>query len=111
MRQLNSRDRALRVHEPRDAREWFDMLVTPDAHVFGSDATFSRNGGRFHDGESDPAGCSTAKMNEMPIVCQTVVGTVLAHWRHHDPIPKGDPSNRQRTEQVNVWYFPIMVDA
>src|SRR5205823_83074 len=70
-----------------------------------------RNRRRLDYGESDPACSPAANVNQMPIVRETVVGAVLAHRRHYDPIPKGDPSYRKRTEQINVGDFPVMVHA
>jgi hypothetical protein len=33
VRKLNPRNRALLLHEPRDARQALDMLVLPDAEI------------------------------------------------------------------------------
>jgi hypothetical protein len=109
--QLNSCDRALRLYEAGYSGEWLNVLFAPDAHILGSDTTLSRNGCRLHHGEPDPARRSAAEMDQVPIVGQSILGAVLTHRRHNDPIPKGHASDRQRTEEIEVGHFPIMVHA
>jgi hypothetical protein len=109
--QLNSGNRALRVYEAGYSGERLDVLLAPDPHILGSNPTISGNSRRLYDGQSDSACGSAAKVHQMPIVRQSVVGTVLTHRRHHDPIPKRDTSDRQRTEEIDFGHFPIMFRA
>ena len=111
MSQLNSCDRALRLYEAGYSGEWLNVLFAPDAHIFGSDTPLSRNGCRLHHGEPHSARGSAAEVDQVPIVGQPIVGAVLTHRRHNDPIPEGHASDRQRTEQIDVGHFPIMVYA
>ena len=40
VRELHAGDAALLVHESHDAREHLDVIVFPDAEIFGTDAAF-----------------------------------------------------------------------
>jgi hypothetical protein len=45
----------------------------------------------------------------MPVIGQTLLSGVLAHRRHDNPVPERDATDRQRTEQVHLGNFPVVV--
>ena len=109
MGQLNAGDRPLGVDESGDPRQRFDVLLAPDAHVPGGNPSLGGDGGRLDHDKSDPARGSAAEVDQVPVVGQPVVGAVLAHRRHHDPIAKRDAPDRQRAEQVDFGNFAVVV--
>src|SRR5262249_46729310 len=60
---LNGRDRALRLHESSNAAKRFDVLIAPDAHVAGRDATFWRHCGRLDEYQTSTAHRTAAQMH------------------------------------------------
>ncbi|HMF38476.1 MAG TPA: malic enzyme-like NAD(P)-binding protein [Isosphaeraceae bacterium] len=95
------------MDEPGDTRQWFDVLLTPDAHVLEGNPSLGGNGGRLHHDESDFTCLSAAKVDDVPVGGQPVVSAVLTHRRHHDPIAEGDTPDRQRVEQVDFGNFKV----
>ena len=109
MGQLNAGNRALGVHETGDAGQWFDMPVAPNPHVAGRDPPVAGDGRCLDHHQGHPAGRSAAKMHQVPIAGHPLLGDVLAHGRHHDPVAEGDAPNRQRAEQIDLRHFPVVV--
>jgi hypothetical protein len=99
------------VNEPRNARQRFDVLLAPDSHVLWGDPPLGADGRRLHHNKSHSAGSAAAQMDKVPVVGQPVVGTVLAHGRHDDPIAKRDAPNGEWAQQIEFWNFPVMLGA
>ena len=109
--QLNAGDCSLGMNEAGDARQGLDVLVAPNAHVLRRDSSLGGDGRRLDHDQSDAACRPAAQMHEVPIVGQPVVGAVLTHRRHDDPIAKRDAANRQRAEQVDIGNLPVMLGS
>ena len=73
-----------------------------DASVAGDSRGFDH-----HQGHA--AGGPAPEMDQMPVVRQPVLGDVLAHRGHHDPIAKCHPADRERAEEVDLGHFAIVV--
>ena len=109
MGQLNPGDGSLRADEPGYAGQRLDVLVGPDAHVRGRDAAVAGHGRRLDHDQCRPASSTSSQMHEVPVVGQTFLGTVLAHWGHGDAVAKGNTPDRQRTEQVYSRYLAVVL--
>src|SRR5579864_1777246 len=67
MGNLNCRNRAVLLHESGDSREYFDVLIFPNAQVTGSNAPPRFHRRRFSDHQTSPANSPAPEMNQMPI--------------------------------------------
>ena len=97
------------VDEAGDPGQRLHVPVVPDAQVGGGAAAVARHGGRLHDHQGHAADRPAAEVDEVPVVGQPLLGAVLAHRRHDDPVAEGDPPDRQRAEQVRLGHFPVVV--
>jgi hypothetical protein len=88
--QLNTGADALRMDEADDLLEAWDVRIFPDAKVSGGDAAFREDGGSLEQDEARTTLSATAKMDEMPVVGESVLRRILAHGRDADAIGKGD---------------------
>jgi len=88
--QLHAGYAALRRNEFIDAPKHGQVLVFPDAEVFGADAAFGRYRRGFLDDEGRAAHRAAAQVHEVPVVGKAFHGAVLAHGRHHDAVFEGD---------------------
>ena len=87
----------------RDFDEAFaqvDVIVAPDAEIFGADAAFGRDRRGFSEYQAGAADRACAKVDEVPIVREAVGARVLAHRRDENPVGERDAANRQRVEEV-----------
>jgi hypothetical protein len=109
MSQLNPGARALLLEEPCNAGQGLDMFISPDAHVGGRDSSLACDRRRFDKDQPDSTGCPAAQMHEVPIIGQPVDRAVLAHGRHDDPVAQYDVPNRQRTKQIDLGHFAVMI--
>jgi hypothetical protein len=97
MRQLDAGDGTLAVNEFSDARQHFDVLVFPDPEVSRCNASFRAHRGRLDHYQACSADCPAAQMNQMPIVGEAILGGILTHGRHGNPVAKTDAPYGQRT--------------
>ena len=97
--QLDAGDRPLSVDEPRDTGQGLDVLVAPDSQVSRGDPAVAGDGrGLGHD-QRRPAHRPAAEMDQVPVVAQALLGTVLAHRGHDDPVAEGHAADREGAEQ------------
>ena len=92
--ELDSRHRALRDEEARDAAEGLDLGVVPDAEVVRRDTALGRDAGGLDDDQPGAAGRAGRVVREVPVVrCAGLRafrgGRVLAHRGHPDPVRDG----------------------
>jgi hypothetical protein len=111
MRQLDAGDSTLAVNEFSDARQHFDMLVLPDSEVSRCNASFRAHRRRLDHYQACSADGPAAKMNQMPIVGEAILGGILTHGRHDNPVAKTDAPNGQGTQQVNFRHIPVVISA
>ncbi len=107
--QLNAGHRSLRFDEAGDPRQRLDMLVAPDAQITGRDPAVGRDSRGFDDDQRHAAGGPAAQMDQVPVVGQSILGDVLTHRRHHDPIAQRHAADRERTEQIDFRHFAVVV--
>ena len=99
---LNAGHGAAFLDEGRYAREHCDVLVFPDSVIAGADAAARLDGGGFHHNESRAAYGTAAKVDQMPVRCESVDAGILAHWRDGDAIAKRDFADSKGSEEVRV---------
>ena len=109
--ELDARDRPLAVDEPGDPGQRLDVSVVPDAEVAGRDAAVAGHGGRLDDHQGRAADGTTPQVDQVPVVRQPLVGAVLAHRRHDDPVAERHPADFQGAEQVDLGHFAVVVDV
>ena len=88
-----------------------DVVVFPNSKVARSNAPVRGNRRRLDHYEGDPAGSPAAEMNQMPVIGKSILGGILAHRRHGDPVPKCDTPNRQGAEQIDLGHLPVVLCA
>jgi len=101
MGQLHAGDATLVVNETNDTTQRLDMSVAPDAKILRTDAALRQDRGRFGHHQSSATDRATAKMDEMPVVRQTVAARVLTHRRDKDSVSELQITNGERIEQVS----------
>ena len=94
MRELDARNGALALDEAGNAGERRDMLVAPQPHVARRDAAVARDGGSFDHDETDAADGTAAEMDKVPVIGETFMGRILAHWGHGDAIAERHVAER-----------------
>jgi hypothetical protein len=97
--ELDAGDRSLGMDEARDAGQGLDVPVAPDPEVGGGDpAVAGDRRGLDHD-QGRAAHGATAEVDQVPVVAQALIGAVLAHGGHDDPVAERHAAEGQRTEQ------------
>jgi hypothetical protein len=96
VRELDSRNGALRSNEFGDTRERGYVFVFPNAEVGERDATPRLDGASFGKDKGGASDSAAAQVDEMPVVGKSILAGVLAHWRDNDAMPKFDVANSQR---------------
>ena len=71
-----------------DALQWFDVGIIPDADVIARNASTSFDSSCFDNNQPIATGSPPTIMHQMPVVGETITGTVLAHRRDTDAIAK-----------------------
>ena len=105
VRNLHSRNRALRLYERGDAREISDVLIFPNAEITGADAAACFHGGGFGEDERSATGGAASQVHQMPVISESVVARILAHGRDDDAVTKRDTANCEGREQRRlVWH-------
>ena len=89
VRELNSRDAALRVNEFHGARQRLDVRFAPNAQILRADARLRQHACCFRHHQARAAHGAAAKVHQMPIVGEPVFAGVLAHGRDGDAIREG----------------------
>ncbi len=51
------------------------------------------------------------EVDQVPVVGHPLGRAVLAHRRHHDPVPQLDPPDLQRTEEVDLRHLAVVIGA
>ena len=94
MRQLHSGDATLLMNEANNSRQWFNVVVAPDAEILRTDSRLGQNRrcfGKYQPSSTDGA---AAQMDEMPVVRKSLVARILAHGRDKHAVGKVNVSNR-----------------
>ena len=94
VRKLNSRDGPLRLDEPHNPRQWLNVVIVPDSHVAGGDATLSGHSRRLDHRQGDAAGGPASQVHQVPVVGPSLLRRILTHRRHRDPVAKGHSPDR-----------------
>jgi hypothetical protein len=100
VRELHARDAALRMDEARDPRDWFDVRITPDAEILRADSCFGQDRRRFGDHQARAADRAAAKVDEVPVVRESIYRRILAHGRHEHAIGKREVANTKSVEKL-----------
>ena len=100
MRELDARNGALALDEAGDAGERRDMLVAPQSHVAWRDAAVARDRGRLDHDQPDASGGAAAEMDEVPVIGETFMGRILAHWGHGDAIAERHVAECERAQKT-----------
>ena len=106
---LNSRDGTLALDEAGDPGQRLDMAVVPDSHVAGRDPPLGRDRRRLDHHQRHAAGRPAAQMDQMPIVGHPLGRRILAHRRHHDPVPKRHAADRERTQKIDLRHLAVVI--
>src|SRR5690242_18502746 len=99
MRELHPEHRAVRTNEVSDAREHLHLLVLPETEVLWTDPRLGKDRRRFRHHETRSADRELAKVDDVPLVGETIVARVLAHRRDTDAIAQRDAAKRERLEE------------
>ena len=86
VRELDSRNAALRANESHDARQRLYMGFAPNAQILRADARLGQHGCCFGHHQARAAHGAAAEVHQMPVVGQSVLAGVLAHRRDSDAI-------------------------
>jgi hypothetical protein len=95
--QLDTGHSAFSMQKAGDACQRFGVPVVPDAHIARRDTAIARHRRGLDHDQSGAADGSTAQMDEMPVVGQALLGAVLTHRGHRDPVAEGDAADSQGT--------------
>jgi hypothetical protein len=79
MGQLYRWDSPLLADKSSDLLQPLDVLVVVDTGILWTDATFWRNGSRFHHDQPRPTDSSRAEMHEVPVAEKAVIRRILTH--------------------------------
>ena len=94
--ELDAGNRALCLNEPGDPGQRLDMLIFPDSHVAGRNASLGGDGRSLDHHEPHAADRPAAKVNQVEVIGKTVLRANTAHGRHHDPVAESNAANGQR---------------
>jgi hypothetical protein len=83
------------MDELGDLLKFGDVFVLPDAEITGRDAALGKNRGSLHHYQRSAALGAAAKMNQMPVGCESIVRRVLAHGRNNDTVAEADGTKLQ----------------
>jgi hypothetical protein len=94
MSELNSRHRPKRADEIGDPPIVCYLPIVPYAGAFIRLSTAGFDGRFFPEHNSRTTKRQPPEVDQVPISRMPVVGSVLAHWRHDDPVSGSYPANR-----------------
>src|SRR4051812_29151301 len=109
MGELNSGHGALGTDELSDSRQRRSVFITPDAKVATGDPSVPSDGCGLNHDERNPTSRPAAQMDQVPIVCESVPGDVLAHGRHHDTVAERHSADRERAEKVDLGHLAVVI--
>jgi hypothetical protein len=109
MAYLNPRYSALALDELHNARQWFNMLVAPDAGIAGRYAAGARYRSGLHHDETDAANRTTAGMHEVPVIGEALMGRILTHGRHGDAAAEGNLPDGKWAKEIDLCDLAIIV--
>jgi len=99
VRELNPGDASLFLHEVGDPPQSGNLLIAPEAEIFGRNPPLGQYGGGFGEDQTGPTDRAAAEVDELPVVGEAIVVGILAHWRDHDPVGERDRADGQWGEQ------------
>src|SRR5579872_5796578 len=100
MRKLNSREASLLVNETYNSCQGFRVSVAPNPQILRADACLGRHRSCFAKHNRRSAHRAASKVNEVPVIRQSVRARILAHRRNRNAVPQRHPSNCQRLKQM-----------
>ncbi|CAI8308778.1 MAG: Uncharacterised protein [Rhodospirillaceae bacterium] len=99
--QLNAHGRvAVVAAEPDHAGQSLLILVGPQPQTAGGNPRLRADAGGFHEDQAHTADRELTQVHQVPVGGAAVVGAVLAHGRHHDPVAQFDPAQGDRRKQL-----------
>jgi hypothetical protein len=98
--QLHARDGAPLLEEAHDARQELDVVVLPQTEVARADPPPRLDRRCLGHHQPRASHRARAEVHQMPVVGETVLGTVLAHRRDADAIGQRDGAHGERFEEV-----------
>jgi hypothetical protein len=102
MSELDTGRSALAVDEGYGPSETINVDIIPETQIAGGDSSAWKNSRRFRHHKPSATDSTTREMDEMPIVHESVLCGVLAHWRYHDPVGQRDCSEVVRSEEMGT---------
>jgi hypothetical protein len=111
MRQLNCRDCALGLHELSDAGQRSNVGLQPQSQIAGRNASLGADRGGLDENGSSTAYGSAAKMNELPVIRNSVDVAVLTHWRNYNSVWNCDGALGERRKEVIGCHGHRLFDA
>src|SRR5213078_2902756 len=88
-----------------------NLGIVPNPRITVRDAAAALDGGRFDEHRAGAALRELAEVDEMPVAHQAVRRGVLAHRRHHEPVPQGDAPELERIEQHQLCWIEVLRPA
>ena len=86
--------------EPDHTSQCLLILIGPQPQTAGRNPRFRADAGGFHEDQAHAADRKLTQVHEMPVGGAAVVGTVLAHGCHHDPVAQFDSAQGDRRKQL-----------
>jgi len=106
VRKLDTRDRPLARNEACNRAKPIALFVIPQSQAMFGDAAARFNMRCLDAHDARATDRARRQMMAVPFVGQAILGRVLAHRRHHDPVLGGHAAQRDRTEQMRMP-FPL----
>ena len=98
MRDLETDLLSLAVDESHDPRQRLNVIVLPHSQASRRNTTIGLNSSGLDQDQCHAATCSTAEMDEVPVIRETIRGNILAHRGHHDSVGQRQPPKLHRSE-------------
>jgi len=92
----------------RDSRQELDVRVAPNSQILRADASLGRYRGGLGKYETCPAYGAAAQVHEVPVVRESVLAGIFAHWGDSDAVLQRNTANWKRIEYLrHVFPFEI----
>lgn len=91
---------ALGVDEIHDPLQRGDVRVRPQAEIAIGNAPLGDDARGLDQDQPEAAQREAAKMHQVPVIGEAVLGRILAHRGHHRPVAEGDAAQREGRKQM-----------
>mmetsp|Transcript_2863 Transcript_2863/g.3804 ORF Transcript_2863/g.3804 Transcript_2863/m.3804 type:complete len:229 (+) Transcript_2863:558-1244(+) len=110
MCKLNTSSSFVQVNEGYDSLKLFFLRILPQSSIIWRNSSFGRYSSGFCEYQTSTTSCKRSQMNQMPIIEESVLTRVLAHWRNHSSVLQCQVSNFVGSKQNWDMFAMIISD-